>query len=110
MAVIRIKAKPVMLDWAAGEWYVPDDIEIEAVSLSYPCTIVRDRYTGTYSGGIYTAWPCFPKDVPSAISEDDVTCREYWQGTNAEVWTRYVGRGNTTEEAFKDMQRRLGTV
>lgn len=26
----------------------------------YPLTIVKDRYTGVYSGGIYTAWKLSP--------------------------------------------------
>lgn len=107
---MKVKTRPVTLDYATGIWYVPDDIEVEVFSLAYPCTVVADRYMGTYSGGMFTSWSCLPDKVPSAIAEDDVTCREFWQGAGSEFRTRYVGRGDTAEEAFKDMKRRLGTV
>lgn len=44
----------------------------------YPLTICKDRYTGTYSGGEWTAWNCDPDDVPVDICLDDVACAEFW--------------------------------
>lgn len=37
----------------------------------YPCTIVRDRYSGTYSGGEWTAWNLDPEDLPEGLGGSD---------------------------------------
>ena len=44
----------------------------------YPLTITKDRYSGVYSGGEWTAWNCDADEVPSDISDDDVTCCGFW--------------------------------
>ena len=33
----------------------------------YPLTIKADRYSGVYSGGAYTAWPCDEAEIPSEV-------------------------------------------
>ncbi len=67
----------------------------------YPLTIVKDRYTGTYSGGIFTAWNIEADEVPTDIYGDDTECRNFW--SDALV----VGRGDTAEEAEEDLERRI---
>lgn len=70
----------------------------------YPVTITADRYSGTYSGGAYLAWPMCPEDVPSDPDEGDGEALIFW-GEN----TIPVGRGATPNEAKEDLIRRLET-
>lgn len=67
----------------------------------YPLTIVRDRYTGTYSGGRYTAWNLEFYELPYGIQADDVTCMMFWDED------RLAGRGNTPQEAVDDLRARM---
>ena len=68
----------------------------------YPLTIVCDRYSGTYSGGKYTAWNMDFDDVPKAIDADDMNCRSFWH-----LYKGVVGLGATPNEAVEDLQRKL---
>ena len=68
----------------------------------YPLTIINDRYTGTYSGGIFTAWNMDYHEIPTDPDEDDVTCMLFWAKTDI-----IVGRGETPQEAVDDLIRRL---
>lgn len=68
----------------------------------YPLTIVRDRYTGVYSGGKYTAWNLNPQFIPHAIVEDDVTCRIFWIENIIPV-----GVGETINEAIECLRKQL---
>lgn len=68
-----------------------------------PLTIVRDRYSGVYSGGKYTAWNCRPDEIPEEIFLDDVTCSEWWN--TAIGWV--IGRGDTEREAALDLYCQL---
>ena len=92
----------------------------------YPLTIVKDRYTGVYSGGIWTAWNCNPDDVPNDIYADDVACCGFW---STALYSKAVrvstfiscmrhediddfespvfGVGNTIEDAIRDLKKRL---
>lgn len=80
--------KGVYEDWS-GHWS------------GYPCTIVVDRYGGTYSGG---AWLAFPLDgAPAGPAEDD--------GDTCDFWVRFVaepeypvGLGSTPAEALADLE------
>lgn len=67
----------------------------------YPVTIVEDRYTGTYSGGKWTAWNRDFDAMPMEIVDSDVECREFWYKC-----TEIVGRGETPAEAYADLIRR----
>lgn len=68
----------------------------------YPLTIVMDRYSGTYSGGEYTAWNMEPVYVPIEIYEGDVECADFFQNkTNDEKII--FGVGNTPNEAIDDL-------
>ena len=74
----------------------------------YPLTIVEDRYTGVYSGGIYTAWHLAPYEVPKEIDDDDVVCRLFWYKVSDKEVSYPVGVGNTIKEAIEDLKKKLG--
>lgn len=69
----------------------------------YPLVIIKDRYTGVYSGGKYTAWNIYLEDIPQAIEADDVTCFTFWHSYDGAV-----GLGNTPNEAVEDLRQKLG--
>lgn len=96
----------------------------------YPLTITKDRYTGTYSGGEWTAWNCDADEVPEEIACDDVTCCEFWSIAHdakpVKMGIRTVlipmiagddndpipmfGVGNSIEMAVENLNRRLSEV
>lgn len=107
-------------EWTGGDWYksmvdttnkVADiinsnnttdkDIPDKELPDIYPLTIVNDRYSGTYSGGEYTAWARYPKDIPEAVFSDDNTCWNYFR-TTRDIY----GRGVTPNEAIIDLEKR----
>ena len=89
----------------------------------YPITIVKDRYTGTYSEGEWIAFGLDPAAIPTEPFEDDVTAAGYWcagevrdeagpivaLNKNDMRHPRFVGRGRTPEEAKADLKRRHGS-
>lgn len=112
--------KDRLREWLGGDWYksmvdttnkVADiinrnnitDKEISDKELPdiYPLTIVNDRYSGTYSGGEYTAWARYPEDIPKAVFGDDTSCWDYFR-TTRDIY----GRGDTPNEAIIDLEKR----
>lgn len=106
--------------WLGGDWYKSmvdttnkvasiinsnniTDKEIPDKELPdiYPLTVVNDRYNGTYSGGEYTAWACYPEGIPEAVFGDDTSCWDYFRITRD-----IYGRGNTPNEAIIDLEKR----
>lgn len=80
--------KGVYEDWG-GHWS------------GYPCAIVNDRYTGTYSGGEWVAFPL--EAAPDGCAADDGDTVEFWSGYVARP--EYpVGLGNTPAEALADLE------
>lgn len=79
--------------------------EGKAMKEIYPLTIVRDRYTGAYSGGEFIAWPMEYFQIPEDPQADDTACMLFW------IWAEGnsipYGRGKTPEEALRDLQERL---
>lgn len=69
----------------------------------YPLTVVKDRYTGTYSGGKFTAWNLEPNEVPLEIQDSDVPCACFWRGEKEVL----AGRGEAPILAISDLCRRL---
>jgi hypothetical protein len=67
----------------------------------YPLTIKADRYSGVYSGGEYTAWPCSEADIPDEVFADDVTCAHEWGVIKSE--RQHVGIGCTPSVALVDL-------
>lgn len=68
----------------------------------YPITIIEDRYTGTYSGGLFTAWNRYACELPEGPAADDVTCMKFWLDN-----TEPVGVGNTPEAALADLEHKI---
>ena len=64
----------------------------------YPLTVVKDRYTGVYSGGKFTAWNLEPYEVPLEICDGDGPCMNFWD--RKEV---LAGCGETPTEAIIDL-------
>jgi hypothetical protein len=83
----------------------------------YPVTIIRDRYSGCYSHGMYTAFNCHPEHVPEDAGEGDPDCMMFWHkvrecgGDTGELnWMReniYAGVGATPNEALADLHKRV---
>ena len=79
------------------------DKYIEQAELEiYPMTIVCDRYTGAYSGGVFTAWNLDFFDVPKEIEGDDSECDNFWF-----TYTGLVGKGRTPDEALEDLCKEM---
>ena len=71
----------------------------------YPCIIVRDRYNGVYSGGSFTAWNEYIRDVPPEIGYGDSECSSFW-----DEYDGLVGRGHTPQEAYNDLGRKINLL
>jgi len=66
----------------------------------YPCVIVHDRYSGTYSGARWTAF--MRDDIPPGSQADDVTCMDFWTS-----FDEPVGRGSTAQGALDDLVKQV---
>ena len=66
----------------------------------YPVTIIFDRYTGAYSKGVWTAWHTFEDGIPEEVGMGDSDCGNFWY-----EFKGIVGRGDTPDEAYKDLIR-----
>lgn len=71
-----------------------------------PVTITPDRYGGTYSGGCWLAFPLDPSAVPGDPSGDDLAAVSWW----SELGDLPVGRGDTPDQAYADLARRLEAI
>ena len=40
----------------------------------YPCTVISARYDGTYEGGQWLAFHCYPDQIPPGATDSDVEC------------------------------------
>lgn len=69
----------------------------------YPATILLDRYSGTYSGGLYVAFPLAYYDIPTDGPEgDDGECMLFWQENKIPY-----GVGNTPDNAFNNLKVKM---
>lgn len=64
----------------------------------YPCTIVQDRYSGSYSGARWLAFPLNSSFVPDEIDHGDGPCMNFWLN-----YKKPVGRGRTPQESYEDL-------
>jgi hypothetical protein len=62
--------------------------------------VEEDRYTGAYSGALFTAWWGIP---PDDIDAGDMECGEFWR-THKDV---LCGMGNTPQAAFQDLAKKV---
>lgn len=69
----------------------------------YPATIVNDRYSGTYSGGEWLAFPLDYWNVPDEVDGGDIECMLFW-----DTYDGVVGKGNTPQGAMEDLIRKMG--
>jgi hypothetical protein len=86
-----------------AKWYLFDDED--GLLNPYPLTIVLDRYGGTYSKGLYLAFPLEYWDVPLDASGDDVECMEFWN-----EWIEPVGRGSSPDDALNDLIKQVEKI
>lgn len=68
----------------------------------YPLTITADRYSGTYSGGAYTAWNLDANEIPEDIYFDDYGWLDFWRENSI-----VCGKGRTVSEALADLYIKL---
>jgi hypothetical protein len=64
----------------------------------YPLTIIADRYSGTYSGGEFMAFPLEYTQIPEQVSGGDTECHMFWAYNKIPV-----GKGISVEEAYKNL-------
>jgi hypothetical protein len=81
---------------------------VEMKKYPYPLTVVMDRYSGTYSGGYFTAWNKYPDEIPIDIHCSDGVAMEFWdkyhkKSENLKDGCEMVGFGGTAEEAINDL-------
>ena len=68
----------------------------------YPCTILKDRYGGTYSGGKWVAFNLYEYDLPDGWNSSDCECCEFWIHYN-----KPFGLGDTPDSAYKNLIEKL---
>ena len=74
----------------------------------YPLIILRDRYNGAYSGGIFTAWNKEPEKIPYEVGSDDMDALDFWQWyydwyDKIKRPEDIIGIGNTPNDAIEDL-------
>lgn len=69
----------------------------------YPITIIQDRYSGTYSGGQFTAFPYEYWKIPkSGPDGSDQECMKFWNNFKG-----FVGLGADPESAVENLKENL---
>lgn len=67
----------------------------------YPLTIIKDRYNGTYSGGMYLAFNLEYDEIPLDVSGSDMNCANFWKYTKL-----IVGKGANIKQAYDDLKEK----
>jgi hypothetical protein len=79
---------------------VASQIKMEPLEVHiYPCTIINDRYTGSYSGGKWIAFPMHEWEIPPGPSDADTECSEFWDS-----YEGLVGKGPDPLSAYNDLR------
>lgn len=74
----------------------------------YPCTVLCDRYSGTYSGGLWIAFNLEASEIPAEVDGDDTECRDYWTSLNGLHGSdALIGKGATPNEAVSNLAAKL---
>ena len=79
----------------------------EVYNKLYPLTIVMDRYTGVYSGGIFTAWNLDVDEVPWEIAGSDNTALTIFEEIESGERDLVYGIGRTPDDAAIDLYFKL---
>jgi len=82
----------------------------KAMKKTYPVVIRQARYMGVYEGGLWIATSSTP-EIPSPrffdyLTGSDEDAIELFLSPDA----RYIGRGDTPNEALDDLMRRLSSL
>ncbi|MBR1988029.1 MAG: hypothetical protein IKA36_03210 [Clostridia bacterium] len=72
----------------------------------YPLVVCVDRYGGSYSGGLFHAWNCYPEQIPSDVFGSDNDSSHFW-GHGVEDIHIFYGVGNTVQEAIDNLYKRI---
>lgn len=79
------------------------DYEIKGwLENQYPTTIVRDRYSGCYSGALWLAFPYEFCEIDPAVCDGDPDCWHFW-----DTYKGFVGKGSTIEDAVNNLRLKL---
>jgi hypothetical protein len=78
-----------------------DSETLDPFNAPYPLTVYADRYSGTYSGGVWLAAAGVSPLFESPAFADDVPCFEWWGAGGARI-----GRGDSPNAAVIDFLRR----
>lgn len=70
----------------------------------YPLIIVRDRYSGAYSGATWIAWNCYLYQLPKHQEDNDLLCHAFWSDYDGQP---PCGKGNTIAEAIADLANKV---
>jgi len=73
------------------------------LTVGYPITIIADRYSGIYSGGLFMCWPLDYYEIPVEPDASDVPCANFWETYDKNL----VGFGDTPDEALQDLRCKL---
>jgi hypothetical protein len=65
---------------------------------TWPVTIVRTRYSGTYEPGVWVAFPLHSRELPEDWDAGDVACSSFWY-----EYEGVVGGGDSPEAAYADL-------
>jgi len=68
------------------------------LGIKYPCTVIADRYYGTYSNATYLAFPLDFDDVPKDVNGGDTECAYFWGN-----YKEPVGKGASAQAAIDDL-------
>lgn len=80
--------------------------KIQGTDDIYPLTVIRDRYQGTYSDGMYLAFNLEYYNIPESIDSDDMNCGLYWYTEHSDVEIP-VGKGDTPGKAIQNLILKL---
>lgn len=72
------------------------------VKTQYPCAIVRDRYSGAYSGAEWLAFPVDWWNIPDELEGGDAECMMFW-----DAYDGVVGKGVSPQAAFEDLVEKM---
>ena len=75
------------------------DIDIDI----YPCTIVADRYNGSFSGAPWIAYRLSYFELPDELDAGDGECHDYWAKEDKSL----IGFGQTPQEAYNDLKKKV---
>jgi hypothetical protein len=74
---------------------------------TYPVTIIKARYGGSYEGGKFIA---FNEHIDTHIVDDaegdDITSAMFFD-SYSKLRNKPIGKGNTPDEAYHDLQSQL---